>query len=212
MRTCAWLLLAAGLLAGCQVNPGETTTDSGTVQQRETLAMDENSDYFVWSALLALQFPRSPQLQQLVVYAELDTGLMPGGGSEGRRDSYLREHLPQIEDETIDDFYRRLPQSRNLLADHFLTSLLPARLRLVTSAEMAHIFGRRGNWEDFHRAFPGCQGVTSLSVPGYNSKRTQALLHISTTMGPLAGSGRFVLLALKDGTWFVVGTAMTWIS
>ncbi|HEY9167501.1 MAG TPA: hypothetical protein VIS48_15215 [Candidatus Kryptonia bacterium] len=52
----------------------------------------------------------------------------------------------------------------------------------------------------------------TLSRVGYDNSRTQALLEVGESVGPLAGSGSLILLEKVDGRWQIKARCMTWIS
>lgn len=210
-RMLLFLLLAIGL-AGCQANPDIPAAESVSVPQGTVPApAEDGGDYLVWSSLLADWYPPGQtQISAIIIADRTDTADMTAG--DGELSPYLREKLPGLDPATWRNYLVRRTQAQPLAADRFIGRMLAAPVRLISDAELAKMFAEPRGWETFHARYPRSSGIIALTLPGYNATRTQALMHISSTAGPLAGSGHLVLLQLKDGAWYVVAKAMTWIS
>ncbi len=200
---CLMLLLCGW---GCQPGgPATTALPAGT-----PVMPDAGMDYAVWSAVLAVDYPSGTEVQAILLTDLTDSAPMAGAGGDALS-PYVREKLPSLDAATWAGYAARRPLAMPLQADRFDTRALGVPLRLISETELAKLFAG-GGWAAFHQRYPGSSGIIALSLPGYNAGGTQALVHVSRTMGPLAGSGHLVLLQ-RDGTaWRVVATATTWIS
>ena len=69
-----------------------------------------------------------------------------------------------------------------------------------------------GGWEEFYRRYPNSQGFMSLSGVGFSPDGAEALVHVSNTVGFLAGAGQAVYLRRVQGRWILIRWTGTWIS
>lgn len=68
-------------------------------------------------------------------------------------------------------------------------------------------------WRAFHERYPNSSGLITLTRPGFNAARTQAILNVDRGCGGLCGGGTIILLARDPaGRWRVVHTRGTWVS
>jgi hypothetical protein len=65
-------------------------------------------------------------------------------------------------------------------------------------------------WSDFHKKYGEEAEILLLSRVGFNPEKTLALLHVSSGMGGMAGSGRLYLFERKNGKWVVKSHIQTW--
>ena len=113
----------------------------------------------------------------------------------------------------------------NLLARNASSPRLPdgitcSRLKIVETAEITESFAPSSgipptnppDWRHFYAAFPGANGVTRLSLPGYSEDGRVALVLVSGACDSLCGSGFLWELEKLDGTWMVKRTEGMWIS
>jgi hypothetical protein len=85
------------------------------------------------------------------------------------------------------------------------------RVNLVSREEQQKIFGTRGRGGDeSSRRRPGPSGITYISRPGFNAKRTEAVMQINHVADPEMGVGYRVYLekSPKNGAWILVGSVL----
>ena len=107
--------------------------------------------------------------------------------------------------EAITD-YNRLSKSQWALQKLFL---LKGKYELLSPDSLKSIFEHRpssyetlnDNWKHFYKSYPGSGGVITLSVVGFNSDRTVAVVWAGVGCGSLCGEWQWHLLEKKDGTW-----------
>ncbi len=110
---------------------------------------------------------------------------------------YLKESMPSLEDEILNDFMR-INQER-------------IQLKNIPDTEdwcFLIAYDNARNWDDI---YPAADALLHISRVGFNSQKDQALVYISFYYAPLAGSGNLILL-VKDSGWIVVQSLMLWIS
>ncbi len=133
---------------------------------------------------------------------------------------YLRQDIPDVEQETWDDFYTKNQQSHSLKERFNRSALNPFRLGLnivvVNDEDLSMIFNyadsEQNPWEKFEAKYSGAREVYFLSRVGFNHARNQALVHVSYECGALCGGGDYVLLEKKFGFWLIQKRHMSWIS
>ena len=126
--------------------------------------------------------------------------------------------IPGVEPYTVESFWARNLEVRSI------TSLPRTRVPLVLVSEAAidslpdGIDSVRSGepmlfWRAFHERYPGSSGLITLTRPGFNAARTQAILNVDRGCGGLCGDGTIILLARDAaGRWRVVHTRGTWVS
>jgi len=116
----------------------------------------------------------------------------------------------------------RFPQSSLVTrASFILTNSLPTgirvKLHLPRGAESVFL----GNGEldhmtrsDFIQRFPDDHSweIFSVSQPGFNFRKTEAILYVDHSCGGLCGGGGYVLMRKVDGVWRIVDEHNTWMS
>jgi hypothetical protein len=65
-------------------------------------------------------------------------------------------------------------------------------------------------WGDFHKKYGKEAVILLLSRVGFNPEKTLALLHVSSGMGSMAGSGALYLFERKNGKWVIKARIQTW--
>jgi hypothetical protein len=112
--------------------------------------------------------------------------------------------------DTVDHFNLRRqischlkPQLDTAISYHFLSE-----------EEHDQIFKKKGvgGWKDFYKKYPKSSGYWSFSPVGYDTKGSEALVHVGHYCGGLCGTGHLVLLAKENGHWIVKNRVMLWIS
>jgi hypothetical protein len=116
-------------------------------------------------------------------------------------------------EEMAHDFYRKnrsswplrqAPESPTRIVIVSRTSSLVAR----RSLEARHSRPRFCEFGDPDKSF----GLMRLSRPGFNHRKTLALLYFTYYCGPMGGQGGWVLLAKAGGRWLVKTYGSGWIS
>jgi len=64
---------------------------------------------------------------------------------------------------------------------------------------------------DFQKRFPNNLGYIATSQPGFNFRKTEAILYIDHFCG-LCGGGGYILMRKVNGVWRVVDQHGTWVS
>ncbi len=113
---------------------------------------------------------------------------------------YLREHLPQLQEETLADYH---------LANRVKHPLrLPGNLAIkvyqADRRDIPPIF-------ELKTKFPDAEAIVELSRAGFNADKTQALVYRSIFWGPLQFVGELVLLS-KEKDWTIAATVIVQIS
>jgi hypothetical protein len=84
---------------------------------------------------------------------------------------------------------------------------------ILSQTARNQIFGQnQSGWEIFYNRYPQAPGITTLSRVGFNAAFNQALVYIGTQSNWLAGSGYYILLTKKNGSWSIDQQVMTWVS
>ncbi|HEU0052046.1 MAG TPA: hypothetical protein VFQ39_02670 [Longimicrobium sp.] len=87
------------------------------------------------------------------------------------------------------------------------------RVTLISPAEHERRMGKGDEaWSRFHAAWPGASHLVYVSRPGYDKKRTRAVVYASSHCGLRCGEGRFYLLAREEGRWRVERVENVWVS
>ena len=86
---------------------------------------------------------------------------------------------------------------------------------VVTDADIDRAIAASTNpvrWDGFYSAFPGADGITQLSLPGYSRDGRSAVVLVSGACGVLCGAAFYWELQLRHGKWARVRTVNAWIS
>lgn len=167
-------------------------------------------DYAVYAALIAgLGHPEDPeeawQGKQILV---VDHTAGPGDTkSHWGTWGFRSKSKAAPSHDTLVNFERK-GRSSCVLKPEFSDA---APYKLITQQELADAF-KEGGWENFYRRYPEAGGVWTLSRPGYNSARSEAVLSVSHGCGLLCGTGHLYFLAKQNNEWVVVNRLMLWIS
>jgi hypothetical protein len=123
-------------------------------------------------------------------------------------DELIKQNMPELQQETVDDFKTANEQSY-LLQREFN---LPVNYVLISQEELNGIFGGGRGWDNFYNKYSDSQGIMTFSRVGFNAERSQALVCVGNQYHFLAGAGYIVLLVKEDGIWRVKHEVMSWIS
>ena len=120
----------------------------------------------------------------------------------------IKESLPGLSNETIDNYFERNAQPSQLSPD----MQLGVDYVLLSADELAEI-SSQGNWHDIlAEKYPGSNGYIIFSRVGFNRTLDQAVIYVGEVAGPLMGAGYCYLLEKQDGVWTIKEQVMIWIS
>jgi len=121
----------------------------------------------------------------------------------------LRQKVPALQQATIDSF--RKANSQQAFVRGSLRS--PIDYELVNSAELESMFKKGGgDWLAYYKRYPGASGVVTWSRVGFNADGTQALFYESYRCGGLCGTGRYMVMEKKNGSWVIRTDVVVWVS
>jgi hypothetical protein len=85
---------------------------------------------------------------------------------------------------------------------------------LLADREQQSIFehGVFEGWDIFYRRYAGAQGILTLSQPGFDDERRQALLYAGNLRGGMDGAGEYFLAERAGSEWVIRGSAIVWLS
>ena len=116
---------------------------------------------------------------------------------------------PALKQTTIDSFRKANSQQASV----HLSIRSPIDYELVTSAQLEPIFCKHcGFWPEYYKRFPGASGIVTWSRVGFNSDGTQALFYESYRCGDLCGTGRYMVMEEKNGSWMIGSDIVVWVS
>jgi len=123
-------------------------------------------------------------------------------------DSSFIEIMPELQQETIDDF-NKANQESYLLEKRFN---LPVDYTLISKEEFHSIFPNPSGWFTFYKKYPGTGGIITLSRVGFNTDKNQALVYIGIQAAPETGAGTYILLIKENNTWKIKSNGGGYIS
>jgi hypothetical protein len=106
--------------------------------------------------------------------------------------NYCKKFMTNLERETFDNF--------------ITNNLSPIRIDTITKLK----FGVKPLPEDF--IGDGHNPIVSVSRPGFNLMKNEALVYYSRRWGPLSGLGAYYLLVKGPNGWIIKRWALAWIS
>ncbi len=124
--------------------------------------------------------------------------------------TYLKEHIPPLDEETVRDFITANRETIHLGDVYTLDDVFI----VLTEEEMQALFEPdvyRG-WDTFRVRYPASQGLLMVSQIGFNTARTQALICVGQQLDGLMGYGEYVAFGRSDGEWQRIGRAMAWMA
>ena len=66
------------------------------------------------------------------------------------------------------------------------------------------------NWDALYTAYKGAQGILSLSAPGYNAAKDEAVVYLRNVVSADRGEGYFVILKKEGADWNTKYRVRTW--
>jgi len=163
----------------------------------------ETEEYNVYSAVLR-RLHRPPANKSMMI---VNHSLSPVDHDLLFDKSNRDEPFPSII--TLTNYIKVNKQAREI-SDEFDTEYKHA---MLSKKELEDIFkdGCCG-WNLFYERYPGSSGYVSFSRVGFNGNATQALVYVVCVCGGLCGTGGYVLLEKKGGTWRTQRWLASWIS
>jgi hypothetical protein len=123
--------------------------------------------------------------------------------------SSLQSKAPTLKQTTIDAF-RNVNRQQASLRRSFHPAI---DYELVDSAQLESFFKRGGgDWLAFYKRFPGSPGIITFSRVAFSEDGTQALFYLSNHCGELCGTGMYVVMEKRDGSWAIEKEIEMWIS
>ncbi|MBU2044498.1 MAG: hypothetical protein KJ619_04670 [Candidatus Omnitrophica bacterium] len=123
--------------------------------------------------------------------------------------NYLREKMPTLGDQIINDFKAKNIKAYSL--EPFLNQR--ANCTIVSQAELNAIFDHNPYWDRYYRRNPRSEGIITFSRVGFNQTRDQALLHVGSQWDRATGSGIYIMFSRqKDSSWKVESELRSWNS
>lgn len=174
---------------------------------KEEPAAPDSDDYAIYSLIIRTQFT-DKGFSKIVIQQDTATvrDWTPEPEDEQKFCDAISRLLPGTQADSIGDFKAKNGEASSLANYSGLGTL-------IAKEQVKSFFsGTGGGWNVFYKKYPGSQGILRLSRVGFDRKRDQALLYFGNQRYWLAGAGYLVLLARKDGGWFIVKQHMLWIS
>jgi hypothetical protein len=88
----------------------------------------------------------------------------------------------------------------------------PIDYELVDSIQLDSFFKKGGGLWDAYYKHQGASGIVAWSRVGFNADGTQALFYEGYRCGELCGSGRYVVMQKKNGSWTIGTAIVVWVS
>lgn len=201
-------LLLGGLLIACSAR--ETASEGPTpnilaqpkasveVQSKtvDTGEPVEDEEFHIYSLVLTAQDYVDRHKRLLVIRDQ--TSVLPAPS--------LDLSKMRLSQQTIDDYTRKNRNSTPLAPE----LKVPVKYRLVSSSEIEALFQNPAiGWDQFYSRFSGAKGLVALSRVGFDSTRSEALLHVSIGCGLTCGNGQLISLSKRKGRWHVRSRMIT---
>ncbi|MCF7907709.1 MAG: hypothetical protein K9L86_02390 [Candidatus Omnitrophica bacterium] len=122
---------------------------------------------------------------------------------------YVRQQMPVLEDEIINDF-----KAKNVRT-YSLESFINQRVDyiIISQKEIDYIFDHNPHWDSYYDRYPSSGGILTLSRVGFNRQRTRAILHVANQWNRSTGAGIYLsVVKQKDGSWKIENQQRTWHS
>jgi len=114
--------------------------------------------------------------------------------------SLLQSKDPTLKQTTIVAF-RKVNRQQTSLRRSFHPAI---DYDLADSAQIDPFFKRgSGGWFAFYKRFPGSPGIITFSRVGFSEDGTQALFYLSNACGELCGTGMYVVMEKRNGSWAI---------
>lgn len=121
---------------------------------------------------------------------------------------FFQKHFPQAHSSTVENYHEANSKSVPVTS---IYGELPGAVLLLED-EQRQFFKHQNGWDRFRRAFPESSGIKTISVPGFSSDDSQAMIQLGQQTDYLAGYGICYLYELKNGLWKQIAHTTTWLS
>jgi len=159
----------------------------GYTENRKT---GNNQEYFVYSIILN-SFQNIPNpifvLSDSTVFYDLSDGI-----------DYIKEHFPDLQDDTIDNYLIINQQNIELLN--------------IPDLEITCSIIDNENKSQWKELYQNADALIHFSQVGFNTNKDQALVYFSDYSAPLSASGNLIILNKENSIWVIVKSLMLWIS
>ena len=113
----------------------------------------------------------------------------------------------EFDTESVRDFF--VKNQRTLLMSQ---SQLGKKAIVVERAFLEAVTNQYDGWDEFRTRFKGAAGFLALSRPGYDWKKTRAVVYVSLECGTLCGRGAYLELERVGDIWRMLGGVETWVA
>ncbi len=205
LKRCLLIVLVFSL-SGCGLlapaGPGGTPAPVPT----PTLAPDMDlEEYRVYSDLLNAEY--APHHKVLVISDPTNVNML---NPIADRLKGVAGELKGLEPSTSDSFLKRNDRAYPLIAGSLAVSV---PVVLLNDGQLKEFFGTEGKGFDaFYEAYPGAQGLMTISRVGFNDAGDQALVYAGNMSYSLAGAGYLFLMEKHGERWEITARTMVWIS
>ena len=163
-------------------------------------------DYQVWEHVIEMMDPSD--LHVLIDHTSCcmesqDTNDVLAGDFDD-----LKGEVPELSLETTHDFVTR--NKRQYPVGNLFT--LPNKYAFASDTDLKELIPECCCWEPFYDRFPTSGGFITLSMPGFNKAKDQAIVYYARTSGGLSGRGYMVILAKKGYRWNILKAIEIWIA
>jgi hypothetical protein len=133
----------------------------------------------------------------------------PGGFDANEYRDYVEKRLPELREETWNDYQEVNTQSYSF--KNYLSVNMP--FTFLSGVEIEQIYQK--GWEAYKDKYPNSYRITSFSRIGFDSRFSQALVlkvYSAPTEEGGYSEGTFLLFQKKHGVWTLVQELMAWIT
>jgi hypothetical protein len=154
-------------------------------------------EYAVYSSLIEAKFINDTV--KMIVIESRTSDYVPSAGTLGKRLEGLKQRMPAVDQETLDDYVAKAKVSEALGRSFQLS----VKYLLISRKSLDALFRRspRYGWESFYKKYPDSGGFLVLSGVGFNQQRDQALIYVSSMRQSLSSDGSYMLMRKENGTW-----------
>jgi len=113
----------------------------------------------------------------------------------------------QISDETINDW-----MEKNAISYEWEDQFDFDEPTVLISSEREKQQSSKDFWDGLRKKYPDLIAIDEASRVGFNRARTQAVVLVGYTTGPIGGEGEYVLLEKQNDHWSIVHRMRAWLS
>ena len=181
-----------------------------TDHKRETVTAN---DATLVDALLRMTFPDSISNNvTFMIDREISIDMITGEMSKSRFAADLTRSVRHDKrlTEAVSAFCRR--NKRTHIIDSF--DELSVKHVIVAGEQGSDLFAAKNvpGWKEFFRTHPMTPKLIMLSLPGFSTDGTLAVIYMGAYFRGLAGGGFFYVLERKEGQWIVIKKNHWWAS